>query len=375
MIHPAIPPGIADQTACNDCPAVSASPGSKGEHGVFNRVLKALIGGPDTKAASAFPIAGVIVDKANTPDSDMAGALSLQPPTLSAEYLDGAADSGRTAGAGPGSTVDAQPQASDRTEDPRPISAWVFLAQAVLHPAAAQEPVHDDSYTVGLGATTSATLAGGRQQLPSSSLSAESDGGGMPGIAVRTSAQSDAQADPSRLLMADATPRPAHSPSQPVIEAHASAVSERLLEPARTATSREVMSLQLPVRAPGWDGELAQRIVWMAGRQVQWADISLNPPNLGNLEVHLSLRGNDASAYFFSPHAAVREAIDDNLSRLREMLAGAGINLGQTQVSQESFGDHRGEVAMRFSANGVASAERGELPPIRSGLGLVDLYV
>lgn len=133
--------------------------------------------------------------------------------------------------------------------------------------------------------------------------------------------------------------------------------------------------MQLPLRAPGWEGELAQRIVWMAGRQSQWADITLNPPNLGNLEVHLSLKGNDASAYFYSPHAAVREAIDDSLSRLREMLSAAGISLGQTQVSQESFGERRGGGATGFPRPSQTGVERESGLPVQLGRGLVDLYV
>lgn len=365
MIQPPIPAGIPDQPACVDCTVLPALPGLKGGHSVFNHLLHALIDGPDVQAAGTLPVPGAMAGKAQAADTDTAGALSLGPANLLTAGLGDAPDSRRTAGLEPGLPADA---------DAHLLGAWPFFAQMGVHPVAPQEPVHDGLRAVALGAAASASLADGRQPLPSS-LPVETDGRDLAGIAAQTSAAIDAEADPPRPIMGDVAPRPVQSPQPLATELHAPPTAERPLESAKTVPSREVLSLQLPFRAPGWDGELAQRIVWMAGRQAQWADISLNPPNLGNLEVHLSLKGSEVSAFFFSPHAAVREAIDDSLSRLREMLASAGINLGQAQVGQESFGERRGEGAMRFAAGGGAGVEPGALPAVRGGHGLVDLYV
>ncbi|MFN3595326.1 MAG: flagellar hook-length control protein FliK [Thiobacillaceae bacterium] len=158
-------------------------------------------------------------------------------------------------------------------------------------------------------------------------------------------------------------------------DAYAAAQFDRLQETGRPAFAREPLALQLPLRASGWDTELAQRIVWMAGRQAQWAEITVNPPNLGSIEVHLSLRGHDASAYFYSPQAVVREAIDESLGRLRDMLAAAGIQLGQAQVGEQSLTQRQaGSFLPTIKLPGAAgiAADDG---PVNVRRGLVDLYI
>jgi len=91
------------------------------------------------------------------------------------------------------------------------------------------------------------------------------------------------------------------------------------------------------VGQPKWGNEFAQKIVWMNSQQQQVAEIHLNPANLGPVEVMLSITQDQATAQFISPHASVREAIQDALPRLKEMLADNGIQLGNVTVGAESF--------------------------------------
>lgn len=90
------------------------------------------------------------------------------------------------------------------------------------------------------------------------------------------------------------------------------------------------------VGQPKWGNEFAQKIIWMNSNQQQVAEIHLNPANLGPVEVMLSITQDQATAQFVSPHAAVREAIQDALPRLKEMLADSGIQLGNVTVGAES---------------------------------------
>ena len=77
-----------------------------------------------------------------------------------------------------------------------------------------------------------------------------------------------------------------------------------------------------------WGGAVGEKMVWMANQSHQVAELHLNPPNLGPLEVRLTINNDQASALFVSHHSAVREAIETALPRLREMLADNGIMLG-----------------------------------------------
>lgn len=153
---------------------------------------------------------------------------------------------------------------------------------------------------------------------------------------------------------------------------------------ARTVMSGPMqLAVDAPLRSPQFPQELGERVVWLAGRQGQVAEIALNPPHLGPLEVRLSLSGGEAGAQFFSPHPLVRDAIEAALPKLREMLAEAGVTLGQAQVRDETL-SRQGSFAQGDERHGAAGEEGGPqnlgvgaagLVVQRMGRGLVDLYI
>lgn len=99
-------------------------------------------------------------------------------------------------------------------------------------------------------------------------------------------------------------------------------------------------SLEVPVRVgdPGWDKSLSNKILMLLNKDQQTVDIKLNPAKLGPMEVKLALNQDQASVTFYSSHALVREAVEQALPRLREMLAQHDIQLGDANVKdQQSF--------------------------------------
>lgn len=99
----------------------------------------------------------------------------------------------------------------------------------------------------------------------------------------------------------------------------------------------EAVRVEANLRDHAWPAEFGQKVVWMATQDKQSAQITLNPPQLGPIEISLNVKNDQATAIFSSGNAEVREAIESALPRLREMLAGVGVELGQTNVSSESF--------------------------------------
>jgi flagellar hook-length control protein FliK len=119
--------------------------------------------------------------------------------------------------------------------------------------------------------------------------------------------------------------------------------------PTEGSTAR----IDQPVGASGWGAELGQKVVWMVGQQKQTAELQLNPPNLGPLEVRISINQDQMSATFVSHHAAVREAIEAAIPRLRDMLADGGIALGNVAVGAESFAQQQQQQQQAsFQGNG-----------------------
>ncbi|WP_460825147.1 flagellar hook-length control protein FliK, partial [Massilia solisilvae] len=123
----------------------------------------------------------------------------------------------------------------------------------------------------------------------------------------------NAQAQASAQLLA-ATQAPAAAP----VVAQAVAASEHL--GARVGT-------------PAWDNQVGQKIVWMVAGGEQSASLTLNPPDLGPMQVVLSVTGDQASVAFSSNQQEVRHALENALPRLREMMGESGISLGSATVS------------------------------------------
>jgi flagellar hook-length control protein FliK len=97
-------------------------------------------------------------------------------------------------------------------------------------------------------------------------------------------------------------------------------------------------SLGLPtaLRDPSWASDFGQKLLWFAASDKQLAQLTLNPPQLGAIEITLKIDKDSANAHFVSANADVRGAIEAALPRLREMFANAGIDLGQVSVGSDS---------------------------------------
>jgi flagellar hook-length control protein FliK len=134
----------------------------------------------------------------------------------------------------------------------------------------------------------------------------------------------------------------------------------------------------------GWTGEIADKLTWMVGRQEQRVELVLNPPQLGRVEVSLTLNGDQASAQFLSANPVVREALDSAMPRLRDMLAEGGITLGQTHVGGDAPGQsaNQRENSDNRQNFGTGSAmfempvQAGSIAPqwLGRGRGLVDVF-
>ena len=143
------------------------------------------------------------------------------------------------------------------------------------------------------------------------------------------------------------------------------------------------MKIDTPVTQDRWGDEFSQKITWLASsNQDQTAELHLNPPQLGPLDVVLKVSGDQATALFTSPHAAVREAIEQAMPKLRDMLADSGIMLGNATVSDHAPRDQGQSHAQRSSApsgsdiHGISATANSSVrvSPISRHNGIVDTF-
>lgn len=142
-----------------------------------------------------------------------------------------------------------------------------------------------------------------------------------------------------------------------------------------------VREVGAPVGSAGFADELSRQVVWMVDKDAQIAELRINPPDLGPVEVRLSVSGDQASAQFVSTHAEVREALETSIARLRESFAQAGIQLGEASVSAESFRDQTSaQSEQRAQRGGYSDATlsggtpAAHVPAQRVHRGLVDTF-
>ncbi|GGX19401.1 flagellar hook-length control protein FliK [Undibacterium macrobrachii] len=108
------------------------------------------------------------------------------------------------------------------------------------------------------------------------------------------------------------------------------------IKPQNLATPMISDHIAPRVGTKGWDQAVGQKIVWMVAGGEQSAQLTLNPPDLGPVQVVLSISDNFVDASFVSSHLDVREAIESAAPKLREMMENAGISLSGFSVSAES---------------------------------------
>lgn len=148
------------------------------------------------------------------------------------------------------------------------------------------------------------------------------------------------------------------------------------------AVATKAATPQLPVNTPvgqdGWAEDVGNRVTWMLGRAESKAELVLTPPNLGKLEVSINLNGDQTTAQFIASSQAARNALEQALPRLREILAQAGINLGEANVStsgeQQSGRDEGGSDRSR-GRDGATIGSVGPAMWLRQHDGMVDTFV
>ncbi len=110
-----------------------------------------------------------------------------------------------------------------------------------------------------------------------------------------------------------------------------------------TLTTNLTPTINSPLGTDQWSNEFSQKIVWMCTQQNQVAELHLNPADLGPLNVTLNISNDQLTAQFTSPHIAVREAIENAMPKLREILADNGIMLNNASVNDQSPRDRGAE--------------------------------
>lgn len=147
-------------------------------------------------------------------------------------------------------------------------------------------------------------------------------------------------------------------------------------------------TLSPQVGTTDWEDALSQKVVFLSNAHSQSAELTLNPKDLGPLQVVLQVADNHAHALFVSQHQSVREAVEAALPKLREAMESNGIGLGSASVSdgfarQSSqqqnadsgrSGGRSNGASGPFGGSGTDAIDTAVNVPVRRTVGLVDTF-
>lgn len=134
----------------------------------------------------------------------------------------------------------------------------------------------------------------------------------------------------------------------------------------------------------GWDQAISQKVMYMVGSGEQSASLTLNPPDLGPLQVVIHVHNDQADTTFISDNPEVRQALENGMATLRDKLGDAGIQLGQANVnansqSQQEFQQAAHSRMARHAADSGNSSAQDSVASVaqaavRVANGLVDTF-
>ena len=138
--------------------------------------------------------------------------------------------------------------------------------------------------------------------------------------------------------------------------------ANRLAALTQAATPKTANAL--PVNQPlamhqsGWSEELVNRVMYLSSANLKAADIQLQPAELGRLDIRVNMiPDQQTQVTFMSAHVGVREALDGQMHRLREMFVQQGMGQVDVNVSDQSRGSQ--EQAQQGQGQGTRTSANG----------------
>lgn len=127
--------------------------------------------------------------------------------------------------------------------------------------------------------------------------------------------------------------------------------------------------------------QLSERIQMMSQGDIKHATIRLDPPELGALDIKVTVHNDQTQVQITSPNPQVREALESQSVRLREILEQQGLNLSNLDVRDQPSSNGNagsGDGNGRGGADGDDDGQDPEAPVAAASsrpMGLVDHFV
>ncbi|MFZ8198793.1 flagellar hook-length control protein FliK [Alteromonas portus] len=137
--------------------------------------------------------------------------------------------------------------------------------------------------------------------------------------------------------------------------------SQLRAEASKSQQQFEGFDKAVNIHKPEGQQQLNEKIRWMVNARNTMAEIRLDPPEMGSMQVRVNVAGDAASVSFVVQSQQAKEALADAMPKLRDMLSEQGIELGDAQVRKDnSSGNDNGQQLANDNSRGNGAGNRGE---------------
>lgn len=127
---------------------------------------------------------------------------------------------------------------------------------------------------------------------------------------------------------------------------------------------------------------LNDSVRYMMNSRIQSAEIRIDPPELGSMQIKISMNGDQASVSMVVQNQQAKDMLDQSVPKLKEMLEQQGIELGESNVSEhqnnnqeQQAGHSQGDGHSNQHEDGATAESHQAEQSIKNGhLGVVDYY-
>lgn len=147
---------------------------------------------------------------------------------------------------------------------------------------------------------------------------------------------------------------------------------------AATATRVPEQSWQAPLALtePAAAQLIKDRVMVQIQQKLQTAEVQLHPDDLGSMQIKLNLQQDQLSVQFVVQQSAAKEALEQQMPKLRELLEQQGIVLSEGQVEHRRSGSQQEQQHGRHGQNQDIDTEMNAVQTVQMKVSdrMVDFY-
>lgn len=114
-----------------------------------------------------------------------------------------------------------------------------------------------------------------------------------------------------------------------VAKANADSMS---VQSAKTASN--IHSETIAIYRKDFSNAVKDKVMVMINQKIKQLEIRLDPPELGSMQVRLNLQNEQAAVNFVVQNQQAKEALEQNMDKLKDMLAQRGVDVGDANIEQ-----------------------------------------